>query len=520
MCFRIKIEPAFNFARDEHTLEITNDGHRAIFRSKSLSLVVESPNIPLQPCPNNKNIIDFQICLKEESKIHFIIREYIEGEEIPLNMTNAQLAEFSNTLLGETVLFWNNWVKKSTYTGRWREMVLRSALTLKLLTYEPTGAIIAAPTTSLPETIGGSRNWDYRYVWIRDSSFVLYAFLRIGFKEEAMAFMKFLEDRCREAALKDSNGPPLQIMYTIFGESKLDEHELHHLSGYKNSKPVRIGNGAYDQLQLDIFGELLDSIYLYNKYVTPISYDFWNVCVKRIVDWVVDNYHLKDESIWEVRGGKQNFVYSKVMCWVCIDRGIRLSEKRSFPLLDRKKWFVARDSIFLDVMNKAWDPERQIFTQSYESKLLDSSCLIMPLVFFMSPTDSRMLSTIDEIMKTPQNGGLRISSTVYRYDPKKTNDGLCQDEGTFSICSLWLVEALARYVHPINFSLCRAGSIDKNRLNEALLLFENMLTYANHCGLFSEEISACGLSLGNFPQAFTHLAFISASFNLDRQLGK
>ena len=313
--------------------------------------------------------------------------------------------------------------------------------------------------------------------------------------------MRWVEAR----AVEVDTGAPLQIVYGIDGRHDLTEQTLDHLDGYRGSRPVRIGNGAYGQLQLDIFGELLDSLYLYNKYVMPISYDRW-IRIRRRLNWLCENWQQPDEGIWEVRGGRRHFVFSKLMCWVAMDRGIRLADKRSFPA-DRDRWERARDQIYEEIMSKGWSQKRQAFVQHYDSQSLDASVLIMPLVFFMAPNDPRMLSTIDAINRSPKEGGLVSDGLVFRYDTGTGDDGLRGQEGTFTMCSFWLVEALTR-----------AGSVDPAKLAEARLLFERMLGHANHVGLYSEEISGSGEALGNFPQAFTHIALISAAFNLDRAL--
>ena len=349
--------------------------------------------------------------------------------------------------------------------------------------------------------MGGERNWDYRYTWIRDAAFTLYALLRIGFTEEATKFMKFIEARASELNPDGS----LQVMYGIDGRHELTEESLWHLEGYKGSAPVRIGNGAYDQLQLDIYGELMDSVYIYNRHAEPISFDFW-LHLRRLTDWVVENWKEQDEGIWEVRGGRKHFVYSKLMCWVAIDRAIRLADGRSFPA-DRPRWEAARDAIYEEIMTHGWNEEIQAFVQSYDSDCLDASCLLMPLVFFVAPSDPRILKTLEAINRSPEKGGLVSNSLVYRYNPEESPDGLNGHEGAFNICTFWLVEAMSR-----------AGRYDTVALDQARLIFEKMLSYANHLGLYAEETGHSGEGLGNFPQAFTHLALISAACNLDRDI--
>jgi GH15 family glucan-1,4-alpha-glucosidase len=328
--------------------------------------------------------------------------------------------------------------------------------------------------------------------------------MRIGFTEEAARFIDWLEARWREQA---SAGPaPLQLMYSIEGRTDLTETTLDHLEGYRGSRPVRIGNAAHQQLQLDIYGELMDSVYLYNKYGQPIGYDAW-MHLRGLVDWVCAHWREKDDGIWEVRSERQDFVHSKLMCWVAVDRGLRLAMKRSLPA-DRSRWVSVRDEIYEDIMAKGWDARRKTFVQAYGSEGLDASALLMPLVFFMSPTDPRMLNTLAAIRRPRYEGGLSADGLVYRYHRGLSKDGLPGQEGTFNLCSFWLVEALAR-----------AGRSDAALLDDARMLFEQMIGYANHLGLYGEETGASGEALGNFPQAFTHLSLISAAFNLDRILG-
>ncbi|MEL6815899.1 MAG: glycoside hydrolase family 15 protein, partial [Cyanobacteria bacterium J06598_3] len=419
----------------------------------------------------------------------------------------AELEKTSEGFFDETTDYWRKWLSQCVYTGRWRRQVERSALALKLLTYEPTGAIIAAPTTSLPEELKGIRNWDYRYTWIRDAAFTVYALLRIGFTQEAKGFMDWLEARCQELGA----GGSLQVMYRIDGRLDIEEEHLDHLEGYKGSQPVRIGNGAFDQLQLDICGELMDSVYLFDKYGDLISYDFWSH-LRYLTNWVCDNWQTKDQGIWESRGGAKHHVYSKLMCWVAVDRALRIAEHRSFPA-ERSRWLTVRDDIYEEILEKGWSKERETFVQAYGEQDIDAGCLIMPLVFFMAPNDPKMLKTIAAVRKPPQEGGLTANSLVYRYNTigadGQSSDGLSGDEGTFNLCSFWLVEALTR-----------AGSTDESLLDEARRIFEEMLTYANHVGLYAEETGSSGEALGNFPQAFTHIALISAAWNLSAALGE
>ena len=483
MRFRVEVFPRFNFARDEHETIFHENG--VLFRSPGLSLALETA-IPLD-FRDEGAYGEFTLLPGETAAF---VLEQVPETYVPRSFSEGETRE----AFEQTAEYWRRWLAQSNYSGRWREMLHRSALTLKLMTYQPTGAIVAAPTTSLPEHIGGGRNWDYRYTWIRDAAFSLYALLRLGFTEEASGFMDWLRERFREQRAGATG--PLQIMYGIDGRAELTEEILEHLEGYRGSAPVRIGNGAAEQLQLDIYGELVDSVYLYNQWGADIHHDAWED-LTRVVDWVCANWDQADEGIWEVRGGRKDFTYSRLMCWVAIERAIRLAARRGLPA-DVIGWQAERDAIYRQIMSRGWNEERQAFVQHYDTDVLDAGVLAMPLFRFVAPTDRRWLATLDAITDE-----LVSDSLVYRYNVEAAPDGLEGEEGTFSICSFWYVEALAR-----------AGRVD-----EARLAFEKMLTYANHLGLYAEQIGKTGEALGNFPQAFTHLALISAAFHLDRALG-
>ncbi|WP_405885414.1 glycoside hydrolase family 15 protein [Streptomyces sp. NBC_01136] len=484
--FRARVAPRFEYGSAPHTVRV--GAGQAIFESSSLRLALTS-TVPFEVA--GQDVWSLFKLHEGESAVFTI--DQVGGDVAPRFCAVAEAEREFNA----TVRYWRRWLSQSRYRGRWREMVHRSALTLKLLTYAPTGAIIAAPTTSLPEQIGGERNWDYRYVWVRDAAFCVYALLRLGFTDEAEAFMGFLSERLRLDATQ-SPGPtgPLQIMYGIDGRCDLPERELPHLEGYRSSAPVRVGNAAADQLQLDIYGALVDSLYLYDKWGKPISSAHWD-SISELVDWVCDHWDQPDEGVWETRGGRKPFLYSRLMCWVAIERAMRLARHRGLPA-DMVRWGTARDTIYRRIMRQGWSAERRTFVQYEGSEILDASLLMMPLAKFIAPTDPKWLATLDALGED-----LVSDSLVYRYDPQASPDGLQGEEGTFSICSFWYVEALTR-----------AG-----RLDEARLAFEKMLTYANHLGLYAEEIGHTGEQNGNFPQAFTHLALISAAFNLDRMLG-
>ena len=471
--FRLTCAPAFNYGRDTHS--VTIQGNNALFRSNGVMVGLVSP-IPLE---SREGETFAEFTLSEGQQLTFFL-EYLNSDQPEKLFVTPESGDIA---FQNTSAFWQRWLAQCEYSGRWRETVHRSALTLKLLTYAPTGAIVAAPTTSLPEALGGPRNWDYRYTWMRDAAYTVYGLLRLGFTMEAGRFMEWLNARCNDLNPDGS----LQLMYGIDGRREIPETELLHLDGYRSSKPVRIGNAAATQLQLDMYGTLMDAVFHYNKHGSSISFDLWmNLC--RLLDYVCNNWESPDEGIWEVRGGRRHFVYSKVMCWVALDRGIRLADQRGFPG-NRTRWTHERDRIYIDVMERGWNEQVGAFVQHYDTTALDAANLIMPLVFFVSPTDPRMISTLDRTLEQ-----LTMGSLVYRYRiGEAAPDGLEGDEGTFSMCTFWLVEALTK-----------AG-----RLREARLIFEKMLSYSNHLRLYAEEVSHTGEQLGNFPQAFTHFGLIS-----------
>ncbi|MHC1769893.1 MAG: glycoside hydrolase family 15 protein [Verrucomicrobiia bacterium] len=485
MRFRMVCNPRFDYARATHRVQPTNSGLLFISDGPDGTVLRLRSEVPLR-VENGAAVAEFKLRAGETAA--FILED---GSGQPEDSPSAG-ADYVSESFKQTINFWQDWIRKSLYRGRWRETVNRSALTLKMLTFAPQGSIVAAPTFGLPEEIGGVRNWDYRFAWIRDASFTVYALMRLGYTSETAAFMRWIEARCHEL----EPGNPLRVMYRINGGHELPETVLTHLDGYRDSRPVRIGNDASHQLQLDIYGELMDSVYIYNKSAEAISYDLWQN-LARLIDWVCDHWHLPDEGIWEVRGGRQEFLHSRVMCWVAVDRGIRLANKRSFPApLDR--WLRVRDAIYRDVYENFWDEELQTFVQYKGAKAVDAAALLMPLVKFISSRDPRWLSTLNVI-----NRELSEDSLIYRYNVLRGADtGFPGREGTFSMCSFWNVECLAR-----------AGDVKQARLN-----FEKALGYANHLGLYAEELGLQGEQLGNFPQAFTHMALISAAYRLDRSL--
>ncbi|MCY1144663.1 glycoside hydrolase family 15 protein [Actinoplanes sp. Pm04-4] len=491
MTFDIEIAPRFDYGRERFETHL--NGHGVVFRGDRTAMTADLVREP----GDERNA---RIWLDEGGDVHARLR-LTAGEMRGVVLRTGYAGPVREVPVAEvrrlfdrTVAFWKTWLGRGTYSGRWREAVHRSAITLKLMTYAPTGALVAAPTAALPEQVGGERNWDYRYTWVRDASFSVYSLLGIGLTDEAAALGRWLRDRVDEQAAKDPSGP-LKIMYRVDGSADLSEEILDHWSGYRGSAPVRIGNGAADQLQLDIYGEALDSVYVADRHGVAPGHEGWG-SIRQLLDWVAENWSQPEEGIWETRGGRQDFTYGRLMCWVALDRGVRLATAHGRPApVDH--WRLQRDALYEEIMDRGWSPRRRAFRQHYATDVLDSALLRMPVVGFITPTDPMWLSTLEAM-----ESELVTDSLVYRYDPAASPDGLRGAEGTFSLCTFSYVTALAA-----------AGEADRARLT-----FEKMLTYANHLGLFSEEIGLSGEQLGNFPQAFTHLALIDAAIALDRCL--
>jgi len=494
MKFQIEVQPRFDYGRATHTVEVSEEG--AVFRTAGgmhLTLHGAVPEGGEGGHPNVQKVGDGlrgTITMREGESGRGVVLESMGGK--PRLIKPAELQKLSD----DTAAYWKAWLNKSTYTGRWREMVTRSAMTLKLMTYEPTGAPVAASTLGLPEQAGGERNWDYRFTWIRDGSLTMHALANLGYLEEAGRFGIWLRNRITESAGRNGTGP-VNIMYRVDGSSDLTEEILDHFEGWRGSRPVRVGNGAADQLQLDIYGEAMDTIYRGDDLGLPIAHQGWQA-LTQVMDWLCDNWDQPDEGIWETRGGKKDFTYGRFQCWVALDRAIKMADRTGRPA-NKAKWAAERDKIYNQIMSRGWNDKVKAFTQHYQTDVLDSSLLLMPIEGFVSPIDPLWLSTLKGM-----DSELVSDSLVYRYNPAASPDGLHGEEGTFSLCTFLYVDALAR-----------AG-----RLDDAILVFEKMFTYANHLGLFSEEIDSTGGQLGNFPQAFTHLALINSAITLNRELDR
>jgi pentatricopeptide repeat protein len=491
MQFVVEIQPRFDYGRAKHQVELSEAG--AVFRTEGgteLTLHTSGRRTEQEGGAKVERVGEGlrAVVSLREGQIGGVVLESMGGK--PRSIPPAEI----DRLAADTSAYWKNWLNRSTYAGRWRETVTRSAMTLKLLTYQPTGAPVAAATFGLPEQAGGERNWDYRFTWIRDASMSMHALLGLGYVEEAARFGEWLRDRAAQS--KGANGSgPINIMYRVDGSSDLTEETLDHFEGWRGSKPVRIGNGAADQLQLDIYGEAMDAVATADRCGIPIAHAGW-VALTNLIDWVAENWDQPDEGVWETRGGRKDFTYGRFQCWVALDRAIRLAERHGRPA-DVARWAIERDRIYNQIMKRGWSNKAKAFKQHYDTDVLDSILLLMPIEGFISPTDPLWLSTLDAMDKE-----LVSDSLVYRYNPAASPDGLHGDEGTFSLCTFLYVDALAR-----------AG-----RLDDAVLTFEKMQTYGNHLGLFSEEIDSTGGQLGNFPQAFTHLSLINSALTLNRQL--
>ncbi len=484
LTFHMACRPAFNYARDSHTSHFSE--HGVVFRSPSLNLAL-SASVPLSDDRQGGAQATFTV---REDDFAFFFLDSSQDKDLLPHPVSQELYEAQ---FAETRRYWLRWLSQCQYQGRWREHVQRSALALKLLTFAPTGAIVAAPTTSLPEGIGGERNWDYRFTWFRDAAFTLDSLLALGFTEEAEAFIGWLKERLNGL----QEGGELQPMYTIRGGHEMPEIHLDHLDGYRQSRPVRIGNGAATQRQLDIYGEIMDVLYVYARH-RGLTYESWlHICQQ--LDWLAHHWQETDEGIWEVRGGARHFLHSRLMCWVAFDRAVRIARERGLPA-PLNEWEQISMQIYRDIMQNGWNEQKQSFVQYYSGEAVDASSLLLSLTGFIEARDPRMLATIERIQRE-----LTHTPHAYRYDvDKAASDGLAGHEGTFNICSFWLVEALAR-----------AGRVDEARLS-----LEHMLTYANHLGLYAEEIATTGEALGNFPQAFTHLALIRACLSVDEAMNK
>ncbi|WP_405865955.1 glycoside hydrolase family 15 protein [Streptomyces sp. NBC_00005] len=485
--FTLSCRPRFDYARADHRLDLRPNSAHFGGPGTDAFLQTAGPVTLERDSDDVRAIVE----LRHGERAAAVLTVCASGAEPPAPLTPEGLREDFDATRG----FWHRWLRRGRYRGRWQDMVNRSAITLKLLTYAPTGAPVAAITAGLPEQLGGERNWDYRYTWVRDASLSMQALLGLGFTEEAYAFRRWLGARLN--AGHTVTGEPLQLMYRIDGDPHLAEETLDHLEGYRGSAPVRIGNGAADQLQLDIYGEGVYALTRADDLAHVAGYDGW-LALSGLLDWLTTHWDRPDEGIWETRGGRQDFTYSRLMCWTAFDRGIRLAHNFARPA-DLAGWTAARDAILHQVMDRGWSQERQAFVQHYGSEVLDASLLLMPAVGFVAPHDPRWLSTLDAMEEE-----LVSDSLVYRYDPAASPDGLRGSEGTFSLCSFLYVDALAR-----------SGRVDLARY-----AFDKMLTYANHVGLFAEEIGPTGEQLGNFPQAFTHLALIGAALALDEELDR
>lgn len=475
--------PAFDYGRARTRASQDRDRYSVLFECDSEGIAPSRLYSEME-IDAERNGATRRFTLKENDEAVFA---YVcdDTEDVDFSRQSA------DEMLQQTAGFWREWIAGTEYTGFAEEHVKRSALALKLLISRRHGSMVAAPTFGLPEAIGGARNWDYRYCWIRDSAFTVHALLKLGFRDEASRYIEWISTRYENSASDGS----LNVMYRLDGGDDLEESVLEHLDGYKGSRPVRIGNAANSQLQLDIYGELIDSVYLAHKYSSPMTYRGWQQ-LQETIKYVCKNWERPDEGIWEFRGGVRHFLHSRLMCWVAIDRALKLSRLGSFPA-PVDDWRKVRDSIYRSIHEEFWNDDLQTFAQGGDT--VDASVLLMPLVKFISPTDPRWLATMNAVSER-----LVIDAFVQRYNVDRIDfEGLDYSrEGSFTMCSFWYCECLAR-----------SCQVDKARL-----LFEKMMGYSNHVGLYAEELGFDARHLGNFPQAFTHLAMISAAAAIDRAM--
>ena len=483
--FSLQCKPRFDYGRGTHELDLRPEA--AAFRNPDITGYLQA-SFPLE---RDGEDVRGEVTLNAGEVAAAVFTVCGPGGAAPAPISADGLTE----QIFEIADYWQDWLRTSSYRGRWPDMVARSAITLKLLTYHPTGAPVAAATMGLPEQVGGERNWDYRYTWVRDGSLSVRALLDLGFVEEAARFTRWLRDRLNER--KDLPGERLQIMYRVDGDPDIPEVLLDHLEGYRGSSPVRAGNAAMDQLQLDIYGEALYALAEGQAVAVHTGYEGWKALAGAL-DWLADSWDRPDEGIWETRGGRKDFTYSRVMCWAAFDAGLRLAADLSRPA-DTVRWTSARDAILEQVMARGWSDKEQALVQHYDGDVLDASLLLIPRLGFLAPQSPGWLSTLDAMERK-----LVSDSLVYRYDPAASPDGLRGSEGTFSLCTFLYVDALAR----------------ADRTRQARYTFEKMQTYANHVGLFAEEVGPSGEQLGNFPQAFTHLSLIMAANTLDQALDR
>ena len=481
--YQIHCDPQFDYANAKHKTEKQNKNElifTAINDGNTMARLLA--DFPLSV---RKNTGFAEVTIKQGESCTIVLESLKKDDSSPLRTIDF----YTEGTYQQTVNFWKGWISKSTYSGRWTELVNRSAITLKLLTSAAHGSMVAAATFGLPESVKGDRNWDYRFTWIRDAAFTMYAFLRLGFTEEATKFLSWIHER--------SAADRLHLVYAIDGNEVMQESGLKQMEGYMKARPVRIGNAAGAQLQLDIYGELIDTIYIYNKIHAKINYELWQTIEKHI-QHVIKDWKKPDHGIWEFRNGKKHFLHSRLMCWVAMDRAIKIAVDRSFPFPEAD-WKKVRDEIYDDIYAGFWNEKLGAWVQYKGADSVDASALLMPLTHFITPDEPRWIATLARIEQD-----LSTDVLLYRYDNKIMEDGLKGEEGTFNMCSFWFIEALAK----------------NKQTDKALEYFEKMTGYANHLGLFSEQIGKRGEHLGNFPQAFTHLALISAALELDKQLDR